>query len=223
MSYPRLTSLDYRLSTLFFPMPNIVNVGYRSTNYYAIDIQGGRLLVDCGWPGMMAQFTAAMKRMGVFPSEIKYILATHYHPDHAGLVQEFKRLGAKLLMMENQLGALQPSASHASEPLNKHGKPTGNSLPAYIHVSPDNVIRLRCAESRDFLVTLGLHGEIVATPGHSDDSVTLVLDDGSVFTGDLPPRFLVPDDNAALRASWAELDRHGVKRVYPAHGGSAPG
>ncbi len=202
-------------------MPNIVNVGYRSTNYYAIDIHGGRLLVDCGWPGTMAQFTAAMKRMGVSPSAIKFILATHYHPDHAGLVEEFKRLGAKLLLMENQLGALQPSASQSSEPVSKRGKPTANSLPARIRVSPANVIQLRCEESRAFLATLGLHGEIVATPGHSDDSVTLVLDDGSIFTGDLPPRFLVPEDNAVLRASWAELERRGVKRVYPAHGGSA--
>jgi hypothetical protein len=32
----------------------------------------------------------------------------------------------------------------------------------------------------------GVSGEIIYTPGHSDDSVTLILDEGMAFTGDLP-------------------------------------
>jgi len=83
---------------------NIVTVSYHSTNYYAIDIKGGKLLIDCGWPDTLPQFTAKLKRKGIVPNEIKYILVTHFHPDHAGLVQEFKDLGAKLILMETQVG-----------------------------------------------------------------------------------------------------------------------
>lgn len=189
-------------------MPNIVNVGYHSTNYYAIDVKSGKLLVDCGWPRTLPQFTAELKRKGISPTDIKYILATHFHPDHAGLVEEFKALGAKLILLESQLGALQPVES----------KP-GGSIPAFVQVSLENNVLLNFAESRQFLASLGLAGEIIWTPGHSSDSIALVLDDGSAFTGDLPPRFMVAEDDAAAMASWAELDRHHVTRIFPAHGG----
>ncbi len=189
-------------------MPNIVNVGYHSTNYYAIDVKGGKLLVDCGWPRTLPQFTAELKRKGIAPTEIKYILATHFHPDHAGLVEEFKALGARLILLESQTSALE-----SDEP-----KPAG-TIPSFVKTSSQNNIPLKFAESRGFLASLGLAGEIISTPGHSSDSVTLILDDGSAFTGDLPPRFIVAEDDAVAMASWAELDRHHVTKVFPAHGG----
>jgi len=66
---------------------NIINLGYRSTHYYALEIKDGFLLVDCGWPGMMGEFASVAKRKGVDLGEIKFILVTHYHMDHAGLAQ----------------------------------------------------------------------------------------------------------------------------------------
>ena len=70
---------------------------------------------------------------------------------------------------------------------------------------------------------IGIAGEILHTPGHSDDSVSLLLDDGSVFTGDLTPPGLVVESQAALvNASWHLLREHGATRVYPAHGPIRP-
>src|SRR3972149_7399674 len=82
---------------------NIVNVGYLSTNYYAIDIRGGKLLVDCGWPGTLPQFLAELKRKGIALQDIKYLLVTHFHPDHAGLTQELKSLGINHLLLDVQI------------------------------------------------------------------------------------------------------------------------
>jgi ribonuclease/clavin/mitogillin len=62
----------------------------------------------------------------------------------------------------------------------------------------------------------GLEGKIIATPGHSDDHVTLILDDGSDFSGDLPPRHLAVDD--VTRASGDQICQHKVTRIFPAHG-----
>jgi len=42
-------------------------------------------------------------------------------------------------------------------------------------------------ESRDLLSCMGIHGRIVHTPSHSEDSISLVLDDGNCFVGDLEP------------------------------------
>jgi len=82
---------------------NIVNVGYDSTNYYLIEFKSGKLLVDCGWPGTLPELKAELKRKGISLHEIKYLLVTHLHPDHAGLTQELKNLGIRFLMLEPQI------------------------------------------------------------------------------------------------------------------------
>ena len=186
---------------------NIITVSYHSTNYYAIEIKGGKLLVDCGWPGTLPQFIVELKRKGIALNEIKYILVTHFHPDHAGLVQEFKDLGAKLILMETQVGFI--------EPLNKLIKT--KNVP-YTEIRRDDNFSLNFSESREFLNSLGIAGEILATPGHSDDSIALVLDEGFVFTGDLPPRFLVMDDDKTVKESWDKIYHHEITKIYPAHG-----
>ena len=187
---------------------NIVTVSYHSTNYYAIDIKGGKLLIDCGWPGTLLQFTAALKRKGIVPKEIKYILVTHFHPDHAGLVQDFKDLGAKLILMETQVGFISPLKS-----LIKTKKVS------YKEIRENDNYNLKFKDSRKFLASLGVAGEIIATPGHSEDSITLILDEGSAFTGDLPPRFLVSDDDTITHESWEKISGHKINRIFPAHGG----
>ena len=75
---------------------NVVNVGYASTNYYVIGAGTSRLLVDAGWPGTMGQLLANLRRKGIRLGEIRCLLATHYHPDHAGLVQELRNEGLRL-------------------------------------------------------------------------------------------------------------------------------
>jgi glyoxylase-like metal-dependent hydrolase (beta-lactamase superfamily II) len=73
--------------------------------------------------------------------------------------------------------------------------------------------------NRAELNRIGIQGEIVETPGHSDDSVSLVLDSGMAFIGDLHLPDLVPDEaRDATRQSWKKLLALKVKTVYPAHG-----
>ena len=75
------------------PTPTIVNVGYRSTNYWVVSAGRNRLLVDLGWPGRAAALFGNLERMGVPLSEIRYGLATHFHIDHAGAAQDLKQKG----------------------------------------------------------------------------------------------------------------------------------
>jgi len=184
---------------------NIVNVGYGSTNYWVIGGPGPRLLIDVGWPGTMPKLVANLTRTGIALADVKHLLVTHYHPDHAGLAQELKNKGVRLIVLEQQVAAIPILRAHIKA-----------SFP-YVEISMNGNAMTRCAESRAFLRTVGFEGEIVATPGHSDDSVTLLLDDGSAFTGDLTsPRLLEPDSEAM--ASWRSLREKGAKTVYPGHG-----
>lgn len=88
--------------------------------------------------------------------------------------------------------------------------------------SNDNVI-VSTADSRVLLATIGIGGEIVHTPGHSDDSVSLLLDTGAVFTGDLPPISMAVSEDAPLVArSWRTLRERGATTVYAGHGPVRP-
>lgn len=184
----------------------IVNVGYRSTNYWVVSAATSRLLVDLGWPGTMGRMQAGLKRMDVPLKEIRYGLATHYHIDHAGLAQELKQAGVPLLVPDVQVPAI---------PLMKRWiKPQDQ----YVDISLHDNVTISLAESRALLESIGIPGEILHTPGHSDDSVSLLLDDGSVFTGDLtPPAFISVEDPAVVSASWRLLQERGARRVYPGH------
>jgi ribonuclease/clavin/mitogillin len=189
----------------------IINVGYRSTNYWVISAGVSRLLIDIGWPGSMGRMCTNLKRMDVPLEEIRYTLATHYHIDHAGLAQDFKRANVPLLVVDVQVEAI---------PLMKTWiKPADN----YTEIIPEGNVVISCAESRALLDAIGIPGEILHTPGHSDDSVSLLLDDGSVFTGDLtPPDYLGLEDAAVVAASWRLLWEQGARRVYPGHGPPRP-
>lgn len=186
---------------------NIVNVGYASTNYYAIELNNGKLLVDCGWPGTLPQFKKVLQRKGMTLAEFKFLLVTHFHPDHAGLVQELKNQGIKFILPETQVEFIPSFGDYFK----------GKSLP-YVEITQNDNLILSLADSRTFLSGLGLSGEILHTPGHSDDSVTLILDEGFAFTGDLHPAFMVTEDDTT-RASWDKIYRHKITRIFPGHGG----
>ena len=44
-------------------------------------------------------------------------------------------------------------------------------------------------DSRALLQEMGIAGTIIHTPGHSDDSISLMLDSGELFVGDLNPLY----------------------------------
>jgi glyoxylase-like metal-dependent hydrolase (beta-lactamase superfamily II) len=188
---------------------NIVNVGYDSTNYYLIEAKSGKLLVDCGWPGTLPKFNAELKRKGISLKEIKYFLVTHFHPDHAGMVQELKNQGIKFILLECQVGFI----AQLTEMFKTKNYP-------YVEIKQNDSHILKVADSRKFLASLGLDGEILHTPGHSDDSITLIIDEGYAFTGDLHPSFMNIDHDVT-QASWDKIRHHKISRIYPGHGPSS--
>jgi ribonuclease/clavin/mitogillin len=189
------------------PAVTIVNVGYRSTNFYVVSAGRSRLLVDLGWPGTFDTLRANLERKGVPLSEIRYGLATHYHMDHAGLAQELKLAGVALLVVAGQEPAIPI--------LKRHMKPQDRFVDITLH---DNVT-VTSEESRAFLAKIGIGGQIVHTPGHSDDSVSLLLDNGVAFTGDLTHPAVVTEETAAeVARSWAALRELGATTIYPGHG-----
>jgi ribonuclease/clavin/mitogillin len=149
--------------------------------------------------------------MNIPLAQIRCGAASHFHIDHAGLAQELKLAGMRLLVFETQLEAILPMKAFT--------KPRDH----YLEIITGDIAPLAFAESRSILKEIGIAGEILSTPGHSADSVSLLLDDGSVFTGDLPPEEYAEAGTPDLViASWRMLRERGAKKVYPAHGPVRP-
>src|SRR5438270_8571543 len=128
-----------RRSGLMRYLVNIVNVGYHATNYYLLADTSPRLLVDAGWPGSLPEMQHSCERMGIRLEDIPYQLVTHFHPDHAGLAEELKRLGVRLIVLDTQLAGI-PLLLQYAKPADKYVAIT----------SPGNIV-LSEAESRAFL------------------------------------------------------------------------
>ena len=177
----------------------VVNIGYRSTNYWVVSAGTSRLLVDLGWPGTMGLMRAVLRRKDIPIEEIRYGIVTHFHIDHAGLAQELKQAGVPLLVADVQIEAIPQMKSWT--------KPRDN----YVDVTMHDNITISLTQSRERLEDIGIKGEIVHTKGHSEDSVSILLDNGYVFTGDLTrPDFIGEEDAAVVQESWRTLKTNGA-------------
>ena len=187
----------------------MIKLRYGNTNTFYIPGAAGGLLVDTDWAGTLPQFFKAIKAAGIEMKAITTLLVTHYHPDHMGLAGELQRLGVKLLVVD-----VQRLFVHASDEIFARDKHL-----SYRAVDESAATVISCAESRDVLKGLGIDGEILHTPSHSEDSVSLALDDESCLVGDLEPLAYLAgyEENPALKSDWEQLMRRRPKRILYAH------
>ena len=187
----------------------LTKIRYGNTNTVLLRGDKGSILIDTDYAGTMPAFYKAIKELGIKVSDITYVLSTHYHPDHIGLVSELMSQGVKLIIMESQTEYVHYSDEiFAREP--KLGfKP--------IDESQAQVVLFE--ESRKFLEELGIEGEIISTQSHSEDSISVILDDGTCIVGDLEPLEYLEayEDNKALKADWDVLLSTAPKRIIYAH------
>ncbi len=190
-------------------MQPLLTLTYDSTHYYLIDVPGGKLLVDAGMPGSLPKFKAQLKTYQIDFPAIRYVMFTHTHPDHAGIIQEIKNAsGAKLIIHEIQVAHLPELDAFAEK----------KGIRGYTSIRIEKGDIVLRTPNHSVLSGLGVPGEVIETPGHSPDSVSLVLDSGIAFTGDHPPfPFMDPERDALWSESWKKLIDSGAQVFYPAH------
>ncbi len=186
-----------------------IKLKYGNTNTFFIRGTSGNLLVDTDYAGTLTAFYRAIKKQTIKISDITYILATHYHPDHIGLIGELINQGVKLLVIDTQYSYI-----HFADNIFSRDKRL-----AYEPIHMDNAIIINTEESRAFLRNIGIDGEIVATTSHSADSISLILDSGECFVGDLEPiEYLAAyDQNDRLNYDWELIMHYAPKKIYYAH------
>ena len=178
---------------------------YGNTNTYYVD----GLLVDTDMAGTLGGLFRELKRNGLELKDIKYVLATHYHPDHMGLISELTSFGVRLLLVDRQKDFV-----HFSDPIFSRQKGL-----KYEPIRETDAVVISCDESRKFLDGLGIRGEIIATESHSSDGIALITDDGNCFVGDLEPLPFIDayEDNPLLKKDWENILGRKAKNVYFGH------
>ena len=151
----------------------MIKLKYGNTNTYYIN----GLLIDTDMPDTLPAFYRELKRNGLTVQDLRYVLATHYHPDHVGLISRLMTLGVKLILVDRQKAHV-----HFSDAIFARQPQLG-----YQPIREDEAIVISCGESRQFLEKIGISGEIVPTDSHSPDGIALITDDGCCFAGDLEP------------------------------------
>jgi len=197
---------------------------------YAIKGEGA-IIIDGGDPHKLENFKKGIDKASILPEEIQLIVLTHGHWDHIGSATDIKALtGAKVLMHQNDAHFLEETYPSQPPGFTIWGKIIIALLRLYspfIHI-PSFDVDIVAGDDEISLTEYGIPGKVIPTPGHSRGSVSVLLDSGEVFVGDLamnmfPMRFspglpVFGDDIQVVKESWRNLLEMGAKMVYPAHG-----
>lgn len=166
-------------------------------------------MIDTGLPDTFSQLLQLLNQNDVSIYEINYLLITHFHPDHAGLTQNLRDLGINLILHEDQV----PYIKELNTFYKKHPEAK------FRDIVVNNAVILSESDSSSFLKSIGIDGNLITTPGHTDDSISLVLDDYCAFVGDLPAYELAEAyDDLVIEDSWEMIKNYKVTTIYPGHG-----
>ncbi|WP_428686830.1 MBL fold metallo-hydrolase [Roseibium sp.] len=203
-------------------------------NAFLLIVPGGAVLIDAGLPGSERKIRRALAGAGLTSADLRLIVVTHGHIDHAGDARALRDLsGAPILMHEADIAYCQ-GEQPLLRPTGAFGrifKMTGAIEAPFPHFTPDIV--LSGSEERS-LTEFGVKGRVLPTSGHTPGSISLLMDDGTVFAGDLaasgillggialrnrPRQPPFEEDPAEVAASLRMLLERGARRFYLGHGG----
>ena len=201
---------------------------------YLISSEGCTLLIDGGGFGRDngRSFLRELSRIGVDPLSIDLIVVTHAHWDHIAALDFIQRATrARVAAHVDARLAIETGDPPWPKGITSYGKLMSVFARWFVNprVKPVGVDIL--IDEEFDLSPHGIRGKIVHTPGHSAGSLSVILESGEAFVGDMamqawylrwrPGLPILADDRAALLRSWKKILPR-AEMIYPAHGKPFP-
>jgi glyoxylase-like metal-dependent hydrolase (beta-lactamase superfamily II) len=188
------------------------------------------LLIDAGTTGQMDRLRKALAAAETRLEDIDLLLLTHGHFDHIGLAKEITALSSAQVAVHAQEKDYFESGG---SPITPGTTAWGKFLAAMAKLLPNNRVptprvNIELTDDGLDLDSYGIPGKVVYTPGHTLGSISVLLDSGEAFVGDLamsakvmrlsPGMPIFAEDIRLVKTSWKKLLDLGAKTIYPAHG-----
>jgi hydroxyacylglutathione hydrolase len=186
-----------------------------------------KLLVDTGRQGSFKKLKRLLAQNNCPPESLDYIFITHSHWDHCGNAAVLKKINPalKIIMQEMDVHYAQKGKNATIKPFGWLGKiiaPFFNiPYPAF---KPDIVFTNLLS-----LKHLGISGYALHTPGHTQGSASVILENGSTLVGDLimgapvlrhkPSYHFFIEDYHLNNESLKSVISRNVDDFYVGHGG----
>ncbi len=194
-------------------------------------IRGDRpILVDSGTTKDGTRILAALEKADVKGHDLALILHTHGHSDHCGGTRQLKTATSAPTAIHSADAA---AMDNGHNPMTNPTCLTARLVHALIDgrfpsVRPDILL----PDQMD-LQAFGVRGMVIATPGHTAGSVSVLLRDGAAIVGDMlmggwlggllrsghPGYPYFADDLGQIRAGVAKMLDLGATRFFVGHGG----
>jgi glyoxylase-like metal-dependent hydrolase (beta-lactamase superfamily II) len=218
----------FRMSVNIYP----ITLGF--DHCYIIQ-EKGTIMIDGGAPKQLKEFIRAIEEKSIKPEDIKLMIITHGHWDHIGSAKEIKEFtGAKIAMHEQEKEWLEKGLKPMPPGVTLWGSIFKGIMAIFMPLVniPKTDVDVVLGDQGLSLDEYGISGKVIYTPGHSLGSVSVLLETGEVFVGDMamnkfplrlgPGMPIFAEDMAKLKESWNLLLDAGAKNIYPAHGESFP-
>jgi glyoxylase-like metal-dependent hydrolase (beta-lactamase superfamily II) len=196
----------------------------RRIGAYLVETDDGLALVDCGPASCLPALREALAARGVAVQDLRHLLLSHIHLDHAGAAGSIVREHPGLTVHVSEVGAphlVDPSRLEASARRlygDAFDELWGELAPvpeANIRVVGERVVGLEC----------------IPAPGHAWHQVSFLHEDGTLYNGDAagvriePGRFVFPPtpppeiDVGAWARTIDDLERRAPRLVAVIHFG----
>jgi len=175
------------------------------------------ILIDSGTPGSGKKIISRLKELGKDPNKISYVIFTHSHEDHIGGASELGE--KKFFIHQNGLDYLKEG---------KIRKPQIHSpikilfkIASPFLMKPFKGVNGEAIKEGELLQGI----EIIYTPGHTDDSISIYLPEiNSIIVGDTLGGNLKPpsiyENYDELQKSIEKINELRPKNIYVSHGKS---